>query len=117
MPEELASSSHGQMDLGMSRFLTLIRYVQDGRLTIDNSPAEQAIRPLALGRRNWLQIAGDGGLKSAAVLLSVAATAKRHCVNPWVYVTHLLTKAAARKPDADFSDLLPQACAEAGANP
>jgi transposase len=57
---------------------TLNRYAEGGRLTIDNAPAEQAIRPLAIGRRNWLQIAGDGGLHSAAVLLSVAASAKRH---------------------------------------
>lgn len=40
---------------------TLIRYVKDGRLTIDNAPAEQAIRPLAIGHRNGLQIAGYGG--------------------------------------------------------
>jgi transposase len=94
---------------------TLVRYVQDGRLTIDNSPAEQVIRPLALGRRNWLQIAGDGGLKSAAVLLSVAATAKRHGVNPWAYLKDILTACAARPPDADFSDLLPDAWVHANA--
>src|SRR5262249_52787028 len=84
--------------------LELNRYLEDGRLTIDNSPAEQAIRPLAVGRRNWLQIAGDGGLRSAAVLLSIAASAKRHGVNPWLYVRHLLAASAARKLDADFSD-------------
>ena len=44
---------------------TLVRYVQDGRLAIDNGAAEQAIRPLAVGRRNWLQIAGDGGLQTS----------------------------------------------------
>ena len=86
---------------------TLTRYLEDGRLTIDNSPAEQAIRPLAVGRRNWLQIAGDGGLKSAAVLLSVAASAKRHGVNPWAYIKHILTESAARQQNADCSDLLP----------
>ena len=95
---------------------TLNRYLEDGRLTIDNSPAEQAIRPLAVGRRNWLQIAGDGGLPSAAVPLSIAASAKRHGVNPWLYVRHLLAESAARKLDADFSDLLPDAWAQAGAN-
>src|SRR5471030_1235946 len=42
---------------------SLIRYLDDGRLKIDNSPAEQAIRPLAVGRRNWLHVAGDGGLR------------------------------------------------------
>src|SRR5438067_10528287 len=44
---------------------------------MNNAPAERPIRPLAVGRRNWLQIAG-GGATSAAVLLSVAAPAKRH---------------------------------------
>jgi transposase len=96
---------------------TLVRYVLDGRLTINNAPAEQAIRPLAVGRRNPLQIAGDGGLKSAAVLLSVAASAKRHGVNPWAYVRHILSESGARPHAADFSDLLPDAWAQAGANP
>jgi hypothetical protein len=94
----------------------LNRYLEDGRLTIDNAPAEQAIRPLAIGRRNWLHIAGDGGLHSAAVLLSVAASAKRHGVNPWVYVTWILTASAARPRAADFSDLLPDGWAQAAAN-
>jgi hypothetical protein len=96
---------------------TLNRYLIDGRLTIDNAPAEQAIRPLAIGRRNWLQIAGDGGLHSAAVLLSVAASAKRHGVNPWVYVKRIFTASAARPRAADFSDLLPNAWAQASASP
>src|SRR5262249_31053993 len=96
---------------------TLVRYLQDGRLTIDNAPAEPALRPPAVGRRNLLQSAGDGGLKSAAVLLSVAASAKRHGVNPWAYVRHILSESAARPRAADFSDLLPDAWAQAGANP
>src|SRR5436190_5808243 len=86
---------------------TLIQYLEDPRLTIDNSPAEQAIRPLAVGRRNWLHIAGDGGLRGAAVLLSVAASAKRHRVNPWTYLRHLLGALPARAAGADLSDLLP----------
>jgi transposase len=86
---------------------TLVRYLEEGRLTIDNSPAEQVIRPLAVGRRNWLQIAGDGGLHSAAVLLSIAASARRHAVNAWVYVKHLLNECPARQPSADLTDLLP----------
>jgi hypothetical protein len=86
---------------------TLVRYIEYGRLTIDNAPAEQAIRPLAVGRRNWLHIVGNGGLASAAVLLSIAASAKRHQVNPWTYVKDLLTQLPARTPQADLTDLLP----------
>jgi transposase len=93
---------------------TLGVYLVDGRLTIDNGPAEQAIRPLAIGRKNWLQVAGDGGLKPAAVLLSVAATVKRHGLNPWDYLTHILSELPARSAVADLADLLPDGRAKAG---
>lgn len=110
VPRVLPKSKIGEAVVYASnQWPTLVRYLEDGRLKIDNSPAEQAIRPLAVGRRNWLQIAGDGGLHSAAVLLSIAASAKRHGGNPWVYVKHILNKSAAREPNADFSDLLPDA--------
>jgi hypothetical protein len=51
------------------------------------------------------------------VPLSIAASAKRHGVNPWLYARHLLAESAARKPNADFSDLLPDAWTQAGAEP
>jgi hypothetical protein len=44
--------------------------------------AEQAVRPLAVGRNNWLHIGGDGGLRPTAALLSLAASIKRHGINP-----------------------------------
>jgi transposase len=118
VPRVLPKSKIGEaVGYAANQWPTLIRYLQDGRLTIDNGPAEQAIRPLAVGRRNWLHIAGDGGLKGAAVLLSVTASAKRRGVNPWAYVRHILSESAARRPDADFTDLLPDAWAQAGATP
>ena len=92
-------------------------YLTDGRLTIDNHPAEQAIRPLAVGRRNWLHIGGDGGLQPAAVLLSLAASAKRHALNPWEYFRHVLTELPARPPNADLTDLLPDEWARSRAGP
>src|SRR5580765_2929121 len=110
VPRALPKSKIGEAVVYASnQWSTLVRYLEDGRLNIDNSPAEQAIRPLAVGRRNWLQIASDGGLASAAVLLSIAASVKRHALNPWVYVKHVLTECAARPPHAGFSDLLPDA--------
>lgn len=116
VPRALPKSKIGEAFVyAANQWPTLVRYVADGRLTIDNAPAEQAIRPLAVGRRNWLHVAGDGGLPSAAVLLSVAASAKRHGLNPWVYVKHILTASAGRTPDADVSDLLPDVWAKAGA--
>ncbi|MSR55380.1 MAG: transposase [Gemmataceae bacterium] len=88
--------------------------VTGGRLKIDNHPAEQAIRPLAIERRNWLHVGGDGGLNPTAVLLSLAASAKRHAVNPWEYFKHVLTELPARPPNADVGDLLPDNWARAG---
>jgi hypothetical protein len=104
----LPKSGFGQaVGYAVNQWPTLVRYVEDGRLHIDNGPAERAIRPLAVGRNNWLFIGGDGGLQSAAVLLSVTASAKRHALNPWAYLRDVLTRLPARPPDCDLSDLLP----------
>ena len=94
---------------------SLTVYVRDGRLTIDNGPAEQAVRPLAVGRNNWLHIGGDGGLRPAAVLLSIAASVKRHGINPWAYLRHVLNELPARHPGADLADLLPGVWPRSGA--
>lgn len=104
----LPTSAFGQaVTYATNQWPTLTRYLDDHRLTIDNGPAERAIRPLAVGRRNWLFIGGDGGLASAATLLSVVASAKRHGLAPWPYLRDLLTHVPARPPNADLSDLLP----------
>jgi hypothetical protein len=56
-------------------------------------------------------VGGDGGLKTAAVLLSVCASATRHRPNPWSYVRGVLDQLAARSANVDASDLLPDAWA------
>jgi transposase len=94
----------------INQWPTLGRYLGDARFTIDNNVAERAVRPLAIGRKNWLFVGGDGGLHSAAVLMSVCASAKRHGLNPWVYLTDVLTQLAA-KP-TDVTNLLPDAWAK-----
>ena len=117
-PRVLPKSTIGEaFTYALNQWPSLVVYVTDGRLLIDNHPAEQAIRPLAVGRRNWLHIGGDGGLKPAAVLLSMAASAKRHAVNPWEYFQHVLTELPARPPNADLTDLLPDVWARSRAGP
>jgi hypothetical protein len=93
------------------------RYVTDGRLAIDNGPAERAVRPLAVGRRNWLFVGGDGGLPTAAVLLSVCASAKRHGVNAWSYLRDLFDRLPAVPAGSDLSALLPDAWAKTHLDP
>jgi hypothetical protein len=117
-PRTLPKSAIGQAIIyATNQWPALQVYLTDGRLTIDNHPAEQAIRPLAVGRANWLHIAGDGGLQPAAVLLSLAASTKRHRLNPWEYFKHLLTELPARPPTANLSDLLPDVWAQSRAGP
>lgn len=106
--EALPRSGFGQaVGYALNQWPTLVRYARDGRLSLDNGAAERAIRPLALGRKNWLFIGGDRGLRSAAVLLSVCGSARRAGVDPWAYLRCVLDHLNARPPDSDLSDLLP----------
>ena len=92
-------------------------YLTDGRLTIDNGPAEQAVHPLAIGRKNWLHLGGDGSFRPTAVLLSVTASVRRHGINPWMYLKDVLTELPARSPSTDLTDLLPDVWTRSRAGP
>ena len=109
---ELLSDGYARNQWG-----SLVRYLDDGRFAIDNGAAERAIRPLAVGRSNWLHIGGDGGLKTASVLLSVCASASRHRLNPWTYLRDALDQLAVRSAGADLGDLSPDAWAKARGEP
>jgi transposase len=54
----------------------------DGPLTIDNAPPEEAIRPLAIGRRNRRRLGGEKGLRPTAVVLIITGSAQRQGLNP-----------------------------------
>jgi hypothetical protein len=100
-PRVLPKSAIGEaVTYAANQWPSLVVYTQDGRLAIDNGPAEQAIRPLAVGRRNWLHVGGDGGLRPTAVLLSLAASVRRHGVNPWTYLAHTLAELPVRPAGA-----------------
>lgn len=82
-PRVLPKSAIGEaVTYATNQWPTLGVYRTDGRVTIDNAPAVQAIRPLCVGRRNWLHLGGDGGLTPTAVLLTLAASVKRQGINP-----------------------------------
>jgi len=107
----LPKSPLGQaLTYARNQWPSLDRYLVDARFTIDNNVAERAVRPLAVGRKNWLFIGGDGGLPTDSVLLSLCASAKRHGLNPCAYLTDVLTRMSA-KP-TDLTPLLPDAWAK-----
>lgn len=81
-------------------------YLQDGRLPIDNNLAENAIRPIALGRKNWLFMGSENGGHSAAILMSFTATCRKHKINTWAYLKDVLQRIQSH-PVSRLKELLP----------
>ncbi|MBF6571759.1 MAG: IS66 family transposase [Candidatus Binataceae bacterium] len=84
----------------------LVRYLDDGRIEIDNLIAERALRLVALGRRNWLFAGSDHGGQRAAVLYSLIQTAKMNGLDPEAYLRHVLSRIATH-PINRIEELLP----------
>ena len=70
----------------------LLRYVDDGRLSISNNAAERALRPIAIGRKNWLFFQREGGGKVAAVLMSLLMTAQAAGIHVGDYFRDVLVR-------------------------
>ena len=85
----------------------LERYISDGRFEIDNNLIENAIRPIALGRKNYLFAGLHDAARNAALIYSVQATAKYHDVNPTAYLEYLF-QTILDYPFHKLSDQLPQ---------
>jgi transposase len=89
-----------------NQWAALTIYTSDGDLAIDNNASENALRRVALGRRNWLFCGSDHGGHTAAVLFSLLATCQRHKVEPFTYLRDVLTRIAAQ-PISRLAELLP----------
>lgn len=85
----------------------LIRYLEDGRLSIDNNMVENAIRPFAVGRKNWLFSDSVAGAKSSAAIYGVMISAKLNGHNEYAYLRYVLEKLPYAKKADDFEALLP----------
>jgi transposase len=85
----------------------LIRFLDDGRLEVDNNRAENAIRPFTLGRRAWLFSATVEGAKASASLYSLVETAKANGLEPYAYLRHLFTELPKAQTVEAIEALLP----------
>ena len=90
----------------LPRWDGLTRYCEHDTLAIDNNLSERMVRPIAIGRKNYLFLGSDRGGKAAAILYSVMASAKSNQVEPFAYVRVLLVQFSGKPPD-DLSKLLP----------
>ncbi len=92
------------IDYAIANWSALVRYCEDGRLSIDNNAAERALRTVAVGRKNWIFFGNERGGEAAAVIYSLIATCKEHGVDPRVYLRDVLLRIA---KSADVRDLTP----------
>ena len=90
----------------LSRWRALTRYTGDGRLEIDNSAAERALRAVALGRKNYLFVGSDCGGERAAAIYSLIGSAKLNGLDPELYLRTVLAQIADH-PVSHIEQLLP----------
>jgi len=84
-----------------------IRYLDDGRLEIDNNGAVKAIQPFVLGRKNWLFSASVKGVKASANLYSLIETAKANNLEPYAYLRDVFTELPKAEIGEAIEALLP----------
>ena len=80
------------IDYTLNRWPSLIRYAQSGNLPIDNNPVENVIRPIAIGKKNWLFTGSERAGKRAAAIQSLFATAKLNGIEPEAWLKDTLQK-------------------------
>lgn len=107
-PKVLPSSVIGKaIAYSLKRWEKLCVYATDGRLCIDNNPVENAVRPVAIGRKNYLFAGSHEAAQRAAMIYSLLATCRLHNINPYTWLKDVLV----RMPDYDvknLAELLPQ---------
>ena len=94
------------IDYSLKRWPALMRYVDNGALPIDNNPAENAIRPITLGRRNWLFTGSERAGCRAAAIQSLLATAKLNGLEPYAWLRDTLERLPTW-PYSRIDELLP----------
>lgn len=94
------------IDYSLRRWPALIRYADTGHLPIDNNPAENAVRPIAIGRKNWLHYGSERAGQRAADIQTLLATAKLNDLNPEAWLADVLEKLPTW-PHSRLDELLP----------
>ena len=112
-------STSGKTALGkalqyaLGRWEALTRYVDDGRLAIDNNVAERLLRGIAVTRKNFLFLGSDAGGDRAAILYTLIETAKLNGFNPEAYLAYVIDQLARGYLASRLTELLPWNCKHA----
>jgi transposase len=100
------SATAKAIDYSLNRWQALTRYLDDGRLPADNNWIENRIRPIALGRNNWLFAGSLRAGQRAAAIMSLIGSAKMNELDPYAYLSDVLTRLPTHRASR-IADLLP----------
>ena len=101
-----ADATAKAIDYALSNWAALTRYLDDGNVPIDNNAAENAVRPLVVGRKNWLFVGSQQAGERAAAIMSLIESAKLNGHDPWAYMKDVLERLPTLK-QRDLAELLP----------
>ena len=91
---------------GLRRQEAFSLFLNDGRVAIDNNPAERALRPIGIGRKNWLFAGADTGAETLARAMTIIETAKLNGLDPQAYLADILDRVQDHKINR-LDELLP----------
>lgn len=91
----------------LSRWDALARYVEDGRLSVDNNLSGRLLRGIAVTRKNYLLVGSDAGGQRAAILCTIAEAAKLNGLDPEAYIAAVLARLVHGHPINRLDELLP----------
>jgi hypothetical protein len=90
----------------LRHWAALTLFLDDGRVEADNNQSERALRAVCIGRKNWLHLGSRRGGRAAATLFSLIQSARRHGIDPFVYLRDLLARVPTH-PQSRIHELFP----------
>jgi transposase len=100
------SATAKALDYSLRRWVALTRFLDDGQLPVDNNSIENQIRPIAIGRNNWLFAGSLRAGQRAAAVMSLIQSAKLNGHDPYAYLKDVLTRLPTHK-NSQIEELLP----------
>jgi len=94
-----------------NQWKALNRFLEDGRLRIDNNGAEYQLRAIAIGRKNWLFAGSFEGARRAATLYSLVQSCRLASIDPFLYIRDVLLRVATH-PQGQIGELTPRVWAK-----
>ena len=94
----------------LNQWDAFVRYCEEGWLLMDNTCSERALRPIAIGRSNWLFFGSDGGGRTGAILYSLVASCKANRVHPYHFLEDVYRRLPLIREDASLLPVLQEAC-------